>query len=1424
MPSSRAIISYWNGSAWVDMNISGTTTTAVRGLTINDHLHAPQTAHIKISNQSSNPFSNTGSNSKGPFTGVLGDFTPIKIRDGSSYRVIFSGVVTTTAEEFDQNQGMILRVEATDYLLELKDNTTKGAYNYRVAVGANLYDSVQNTDSKDTEHEWWNGLVSSRGGLIKSFITQNSKNIDHPGDANSSDSRFVESVQKYKQSFVYKLNSRGVKSVLTHIQNLGAEDPHNAVSAGQEFGYDYYLDGNYQEAPSSAEKPQAYFNYFKRGTRPATQPATYGLSIDLPSPDTSSSGGFSTTGQRHLMTSHDITRPKSEIFTGVVLTHVETNIAPNGDTIASSKDSMFELVGVHTVTNGSSFVCTGKNIGGDVAGTDSAEYLKVALTTLTATTTGLTEKTFTVASTAGMYVGQVLETTQSSGSGATEFLTVDSITSSTEVELNRGHDIAPHDVTSATVASPHSSGQTLYARDVARIQYLSDTGTVGASDTAYILLSDIDKNILENDHIWQTGTDSLVWVGQTTTGSNFKLRSRVRNTMGVNRNLNMTVGAESSGDALREKIVAKLQRQTTTQVRADIGTYDSPHFYIDNSPSGVSGTNANLANPYVMTLSSSVNPQSYGLHAGMVVMKLDSNSQPTSTYGYIKEVTSTTVSSYMTGSISASDTLRYYVPVRAGDIVKVRNDLSNLNINMLVTKIKYSEDNGVSSSNYSLVGAETAREGGHEKKNFAAAMADSMSEEVNLPIASPLTQDPNISTDLEFATNGAGKVKWNGSAGSTASGKLYIGDKKYDIAADSTDDATYGLNGDMNADGRLYYVYYIKGESNLRTIQASSYASTVTTGDPEDYKIIAECKYSSGEALFTMRVQVKNFVPNVLEGFATISNNTMTAALSKKGIQPWTSNISFEATGTSGEYNKIKFGQTGSIGSNATLSFSDDDTEAIAHSATGTSSLGNSSSVAAGKVTLAAGTNYIYKSVGDSASSTLVITNDYTDVYKDDRVLLCMVKVASSDDGSDSPSMFPFTGNEATISAGVISAGAITSDTIQANAITAAKITANAVTADKINANAVTAAKLEANLTVSNTIRTASSGARVEITSNGIQVLNAPGSMGSVIRFDDTDGDKFGHLQATTYNSQNTLGVYAAGASNHTLYQVANFGKEIGYSADAEFVANGSIEIHDMGEGDDPSELIFTNGSVQGSLYISGSNLYLKDSSGGALGNLGADIRWGNGDAATPSYSFSSDSDTGMYRGASDQLSFAVGGSAAMHIIGGYIYPTSGYTWSSANTEYINRETGFIRFYSGGANLRMKIGSVNISEASFYISDTVSSTDLPVSATLSGVYSGKYWLKAVTSSARYKSDIQDYTNYIDSSKILDLNVKTYKDLDGNNQAVGLIAEEVSEILPELVSYGPDNSVEGIKGNTLEFLLLEEIKKLNKRVEKLEENK
>ena len=136
-----------------------------------------------------------------------------------------------------------------------------------------------------------------------------------------------------------------------------------------------------------------------------------------------------------------------------------------------------------------------------------------------------------------------------------------------------------------------------------------------------------------------------------------------------------------------------------------------------------------------------------------------------------------------------------------------------------------------------------------------------------------------------------------------------------------------------------------------------------------------------------------------------------------------------------------------------------------------------------------------------------------------------------------------------------------------------------------------------------------------------------------------------------------------------------------------------------------------------------------------------------DGTAGAPSVAFADNNDTGIYSSGTDELSITAGGE---HVI---------------------------RFVDAGI----------VAEAPFYIEDTVGSTDLPTSATVSGlggVYSGKYWLRAVTSSARYKSDIQDYTDYIDSSKIFDLNVKTYKDLDGKNQAIGLIAEEVEEILPE----------------------------------------
>lgn len=83
-----------------------------------------------------------------------------------------------------------------------------------------------------------------------------------------------------------------------------------------------------------------------------------------------------------------------------------------------------------------------------------------------------------------------------------------------------------------------------------------------------------------------------------------------------------------------------------------------------------------------------------------------------------------------------------------------------------------------------------------------------------------------------------------------------------------------------------------------------------------------------------------------------------------------------------------------------------------------------------------------------------------------------------------------------TIAAGNIAANTITASEIAANTITAAQIASNAITADEIAAGAVTAAKisvteLSAITATIGTLRTATTGARLEIASNQIRVYDS---------------------------------------------------------------------------------------------------------------------------------------------------------------------------------------------------------------------------------------------------------------------------------------------------------------------------------------------
>ena len=92
-------------------------------------------------------------------------------------------------------------------------------------------------------------------------------------------------------------------------------------------------------------------------------------------------------------------------------------------------------------------------------------------------------------------------------------------------------------------------------------------------------------------------------------------------------------------------------------------------------------------------------------------------------------------------------------------------------------------------------------------------------------------------------------------------------------------------------------------------------------------------------------------------------------------------------------------------------------------------------------------------------------------------------------------------------------------------------------------------------------------------------------------------------------------------------------------------------------------------------------------------------------------------------------------------------------------------------------------------------------------------------LGTISSSMRYKENIQE----VISTDILDLNPVrfNYKNHPEEIKSYGLIAEDVDKIMPQLVIYDKDGLPDAIKYHELPVLLLNEIKKLNKRILKLE---
>jgi hypothetical protein len=200
--------------------------------------------------------------------------------------------------------------------------------------------------------------------------------------------------------------------------------------------------------------------------------------------------------------------------------------------------------------------------------------------------------------------------------------------------------------------------------------------------------------------------------------------------------------------------------------------------------------------------------------------------------------------------------------------------------------------------------------------------------------------------------------------------------------------------------------------------------------------------------------------------------------------------------------------------------------------------------------------------------------------------------------------------------------------------------------------------------------------------------------------------------------------------------------------------------------------------------------------------------RFSNGTNLSPSLAFSSETDTGIYRSASNNIDFTIDGSRSINF------------WRNAPnaTE--------IRFFNGVTQMGAIVSWHGTNYATLdwnFIHVGHTTTALAANCYITNEGDGTGRIYRSTSSLKYKKDIEN----------LDVDLENYKKLrpvrykskiveDDDRSFIGFIAEEIDELgYHEFVNYDKDGNPDGLGYGNFTSLNTAVIQKLLKRVEELE---
>ena len=835
------------------------TVSSVITASITDKLGEPMSCNLTISNSAADPFIKADSNSSGlsatadpaslgPYTNVVKAMDRIYVEDGETHQIYFYGAIEDVNYTHQPSTGQVINIKAKDYLQEIKNKSTVGTYGYKRDKTADVHLALEKTSAKDADEEVYETALGGNSGIIKSILAHHSANITSPGNTNAgdistsgADPRFNESLTNHgvlaADNNHFDMSSGGATSILTRIRQLAAQDTHTANTATSEetFGFDYYVDANFTDASVSNVLPKAFFNYFKRGARPSDSPtyiqntggatdgdSTYGLTIKHPSRNETSSGGFLETGQRQPLFNGFFKRQKFDTYTIARASYKEFAVPEGGEdgkggTVLSGTDSadfMYVSAGTINNVNNTANVFKMGYLTGDNGNIEESEWLNASVATVASTIANTSaDTTCTISRNDSMYIGQILLIDS-------EYVKVKTITGETTIVVYRNQN-NPYTGAAGAGTASHSASTTIHATKVARIQYMNkseaSTGDFSGSTTADILISHIDVSLLDATEnpgkFYWTTSSPRTWTGSVS-GSTFVFTyTPLETTEYQNPVMIDTTNEESTENAVK-RIMATLQRRTEDTIRGSVMTYRPPRFYFEDSPASVDKNYDGVSGQDRIDLSGSKNPRNYGFMPGMVANKLDSNGNATGEYLYANTVnTSQVIGKWDSGSgltDGDEEDVRFYVPVRAGDLVKIKDQTNNVDQPFLISKVSYDEGDGFSLTRYDLAAAEDAKAAAGAE--YAPQYADASSAE-SFTKSFPtefLNESAVMTFDIE--SNSPTAVNWTG-------GTVWIGTKKYENVA-------AGSNGSLTL-GTTYKLYYTKGSRVLILADETSWESLV---------------------------------------------------------------------------------------------------------------------------------------------------------------------------------------------------------------------------------------------------------------------------------------------------------------------------------------------------------------------------------------------------------------------------------------------------------------------------------------------------------------------------------------------------------------------------------------------------------------------